>query len=172
MIELLILHSIMQRSMTMYSIKKYIETTFGVFVTPSFGAIKPALRKLEAKECIKSGKLMSDGGRLSIFYTITKKGKEELKNILIEDMSKNPSQFFLFARLKLMLANYLEPEERKRLFFIIKSLALRFKNQTKELIVNDESNFYYNIMLDNISCDYANLITVIEGLEKDNARNS
>lgn len=170
MIELLVLHTLMQKSSTMYSIKKYIETVFAPFVTPSFGAIKPALRKLEEKEAIKSGKLMSDGGKLSIYYSITKKGKEELTRLLLEDMSQNPSQFFLLARLKLVMSDYLEKDEKKRLFFIVKSLALKFKNQAKA--AQEEGKFYYNIVLDNISCEYANLITMVEGLEKDNARNS
>ncbi len=172
MIEILILHALMQKSFTMYSVKKYIETTFAAFITPSFGAIKPALNRLEEKECIKSGKLMSDGGKLSIYYTITKKGKEEFTRLLLDDMSQNPSQFFLLARLKLVMAQYLTKEENKRLFFIIKSLALKFKNQATELMKNDDNKFYYNIVLDNISCEYANLITMVEGLEKDNARNS
>lgn len=170
MIEILILHSLMQKSYTMYSIKKHIETVFAAFVTPSFGAINPALRRLEEKECIKSGKIMSEGGKLSIYYTITKKGKEEFARLLLDDMSQNPSQFFLLARLKLIMADYLSKEERKRLFFIIKSLAMKFKNQASER--RDLGGFYYNVVLDNIACEYSNLITAVEALEKDNARNS
>ena len=113
---------------------------------------------------------MSEGGKLSIYYTITEKGKKELVNIILEDMSQNPSQFFLLARLKLIMADYLNKDEKKRLFFIIKSLATKFKNQAKE--VQNEGQFYYNVILDNLACEYANLITVVESLEKDNARNS
>lgn len=170
MIEILVLHSLMQKSSTMYSIKKSIESIFAAFVTPSFGAVQPALKRLEARGFVTSGKLMSEGGKLSIYYTITKKGKEEFVRLLLEDMSQNPSQFFLLARIKLVMAEYLSKEERKRLFFIVKSLALKFKNQANER--RDLGGFYYNIMLDNIACEYANLITAVEGLEKDNARNS
>lgn len=170
MIEILVLHALMQKSYTMYSIKKYIETVFAAFVKPSFGALRPALTRLEEKECIKSGKLLSDGGKLSIYYTITKKGKEELSRLLLEDMSQNPSQFFILARLKLSMADYLDKDEKKRLFFIMKSLALKFKNQAVQK--QKDCGFYYNIVLDNIACEYANFLTMIEGLEKDNARNS
>ena len=170
MIELLILHTLFQKSSTMYGIKKYIATTFSAFIVPSFGAINPALKKLQKNDCIKPGKLMSEGGKLSIYYTITEKGKKELVNIILEDMSQNPSQFFLLARLKLIMADYLNKDEKKRLFFIIKSLATKFKNQAKE--VQNEGQFYYNVILDNLACEYANLITVVESLEKDNARNS
>lgn len=133
MIEILVLHSLMQKSSTMYSIKKSIETVFAAFVTPSFGAVQPALKRLEAGGFITSGKLMSEGGKLSIYYTITKNGKDEFVRLLLDDMSQNPSQFFLLARIKLVMAQYLSKDEKKRLFFIIKSLALKFKNQANEL---------------------------------------
>jgi len=170
MIELLILHTLSKHSFTMYSIKKEIETVFSALSIPSFGAIKPALKKLEKLECIKSGKLMSDGGKLSIYYTITAKGKERLRELLLEDFSQNPSNFFLNARLKLAMSEHLKGEEKRRLFLIIKSLALRFKNGTSEN--RDSGGFYYQMVLDNIACEYANLITLVEALEKENARNS
>ena len=47
--------------------------------------------------------------------------------------------------------------------------------QAAEKILNDEyteKNFYQRILLDNSSVEYSNLVTVIEGFEKDNARNS
>ncbi len=170
MIEILILDALTQKSSTMYSIKKHIETVFAPFITPSFGALNPALKRLEKQDCIKSGKLMSEGGKLSIYYSITGKGREELVNLLLADMSANPSQFFLSARLKLIMAHHLSSDEKKRLFLIIKSLALKFKNQAEGC--RDKRGFYYNIMIDNIACEYANLVTAVQALEKDNARNS
>ena len=44
-----------------------------------------------------------------------------------------------------------------------------------ESILNDEytkKNFYQKIILDNTVCEYKNLITITEGFEKDNERNS
>ena len=32
-------------------------------------------------------------------------------------------------------------------------------------------NFYQKIILDNTVCEYSNFINIVEGLEKDNARN-
>ena len=49
MIELLILYVILKRDYTMYSIQKRIEDNFAPFTKPSFGALKPALRRLEIK---------------------------------------------------------------------------------------------------------------------------
>lgn len=174
MIELLILYVILKRDYTMYSIQKRIEDFFAPYTKPSFGALKPALRRLEEKDCLKSRKIMSDGGKLSVFYEITNAGINELKRLLLEDLSENPLQFLSNGRIKLALADCLDFEERKRLFFMIKTKAMQFKNSA-ENILNNEYNkvsFYQKIILDNTVCEYANFITVIEGLEKDNARNS
>jgi len=51
---------------------------------------------------------------------------------------------------------------------------MQFKNLAQN-ILNDEYNqinFYQKIVLDNTVCEFSNFITIIEGLEKDNARNS
>ena len=42
-------------------------------------------------------------------------------------------------------------------------------------VLNDEYNhinFYQKVVIDNAMCEFSNFITLIEGLEKDNARNS
>lgn len=51
---------------------------------------------------------------------------------------------------------------------------MKFKVDAQN-ILDDEYNklsFYQKIILDNAVCEYANLITIIEGFEKDNAGNS
>ncbi len=174
MIELLILYSLIKRDLTMYAIHKAIESDFAPYTSPSFGAIKPALRRLEAGGAINSRKMMSEGGKLSVFYSITKSGQGILKDLILENLSENPLQFLSNARIKLSCAEYLDADEKKELFIEIKTLALKFKIAA-ENILNDEYNklsFYQKIMLDNVICEYSNLITVIEGFEKDNAGNS
>jgi len=174
MIELLVLYSLLKRDLTMYAISKNIESNFGVFTKPSFGAVKPALRRLESGGFITSRKIMSDGGRLSVFYAITKTGKDELVRLMLEELTTNPLKFFSNARVKLCCADVLSLDERKKLFFDIKLLSLQFKNEA-ETILNDEYNhltFYQRIIIDNTMCEYKNLITIVEGLEKDNAGNS
>ncbi len=174
MIELLILYIILSRDFTMYAIQRRIEDNFAPFTKPSFGALKPALRRLEEKECLTSRKMMSNGGKLSVYYEITKNGLNELKRLILEDLSDNPLQFLSNARVKLSCADCLNADERKRLFFSIKSKAMQFKNLAQN-ILNDEYNqinFYQKIVLDNTVCEFSNFITIIEGLEKDNARNS
>lgn len=174
MIELLVLYILTKREFTMYAIHKNIEEEFAPFTAPSFGAIKPALRRLEEQNCISSRKVMSEGGKLSVFYSITKDGVSTLKKLMLEDLSSNPLQFFSNARVKLSCADVLDASAKEEMFFNLKMLALKFKSYA-ESIINDEYtklSFYQKIVLDNSICEYANLINIIEGFEKDNARNS
>lgn len=174
MIELLILYVLLKRDFTMYAIQKRIDENFAPFTKPSFGALKPALRRLEEKKCLTSRKLMSDGGKLSVYYEISKDGISELKRLMLEDLSDNPLQFLSNARAKLCCTDCLNSDERKRLFFLIKSRAMQFKVASQN-VLNDEYNhinFYQKVVIDNAMCEFSNFITLIEGLEKDNARNS
>ena len=174
MIELLILYVLLKRDLTMYAVQKRIEENFAPFTKPSFGALKPALRRLEEKECLSSRKNMSDGGKLSVYYEISKNGISELKRLLLEELSDNPLQFLSNARVKLCCADCLNSDERKRLFFGVKTRAMQFKTASQN-ILNDEYshiNFYQKIVIDNSMCEFSNLVSLVEGLEKDNARNS
>lgn len=174
MIELLILYILLKRDFTMYSIQKRIDENFAPFTKPSFGALKPALRRLEEKECLTSRKIMSGGGKLSVYYEISRNGIAELKRLILEDLSDNPLQFLSNARAKLCCADCLNSDERKRLFFSVKSRAMQFKTLSQN-VLNDEYNhinFYQKVVIDNALCEFSNLITLVEGLEKDNASNS
>lgn len=174
MIELLVLYILTKRDFTMYAIHKMIIGEFSPFTRPSFGAIKPALTRLEVNGFITSRKMMSEGGKLSVFYSITKDGKAELSRLLVEELSENPLQFLSNARVKLSCAEYLSSEQKQEMFFHLKALAMKFKVDAQN-ILDDEYNklsFYQKIILDNAVCEYANLITIIEGFEKDNAGNS
>lgn len=174
MIELLILYVIQNREFTMYGIQKEIESLFGCYTKPSFGALKPALRRLEFNGFISTRKMMSDGGKLSVFYSMEKTGKNELKRLIMDELSDNPLQFLSNAKIKLSCADVLDKEDRESLFFAVKSKALNFKNSADKILADEytNKNFYQKILLDSTVCEYSNLITLIEGLEKDNARNS
>lgn len=174
MIELLILYVILKRDLTMYAIQKHINDKFAPFTKPSFGALKPALRRLEDKQCLTSRKLMSDGGKLSVYYEISKTGINELKRLILEDLSDNPLQFLSNARIKLSCADCLNPEEKKRLFFSVKTRLMQFKTAAQNILNNEynQTDFYQKVILDNAICEYKNFILIVEGLEKDNAGNS
>ncbi len=174
MIELMILFSLLKRDLTMYGVHKFVLENFSPFTQPSFGAIKPALVRLEKSGFITSRKIMSDGGKLSVFYSVTRSGLEELKRLLTEDLSTNPLQFLSNARVKLCCGAFLDKEERDKMFFNIKNLAMEHKFSA-ENIINNEYNtvsFYQRIVLDNMICEYNNFINLVEGFEKENAGNS
>ena len=173
MIELLVLNALLKRDTTMYGVSKYIEENFAPFTRPSFGAIKPALRRLENNGFITSRKSMSDGGKLSVFYTISKTGKDEFIRLMLEPLSENPLQFFSDARVKLSCAISLNQDEKKKLFFQIKFLAQKHKTAAENILNNEynQLSFYQKIILDNAVCEYKNFITIIEGLERDNKQN-
>lgn len=174
MIDLLILYILLNHDLTMYAIHKRIQESFISFTNPSFGAIKPALVRLETSDFISSSKIMSDGGKLSIYYSITKEGLKELKNRLLKPMSSNPLQFFSDARIKISCLSILDKQDCMEVYEDIKNNALLHKVNAEKILADEYTpkNFYQRIVLDNAICEYKNFISMIEGLEKDNAGNS
>lgn len=168
MIDLLILYVLLNRDLTMYAVQKRILDNFCAYTNPSFGAIKPALVRLEKEGCIKSSKIMSDGGKLSIFYSITKDGLKQLKNLLLHSFSGNPLQFLSDARIKLSCSSFLEAEDRLKMYEEIKSNTILHKVNAEKILSNEYNpiDFYQKMVLDNVICEYKNLISLIEGFEK------
>lgn len=156
----------------MYAISKEIVSKFAPYTLPGFGALKPALRRLEEAKYITSSKMMSAGGRPSVYYAITAKGKSVLPKLILEPFTENPLQFVSNAKIKLSMADILTAEQREILFLHIKTLAVTFKQSAEKILENEyiQTNFYHRILLDNTSVEYKNLINIIEGFEKDNER--
>ena len=171
MIELLILYVLSSRELTMYAVLKHIMDNFAVYTQPSFGAIKPALTRLEKEGFIRSRKAMSDGGKLSGFYSITPEGKENLKRLILEKISNNPLQFNSNAKIKLSCAAYLAKDERNELFATIKAKAQEHKFTAENTLNNEYNslNFYQKILLDNAAVEYKNFISLVTSLEKENS---
>lgn len=174
MTELLILYVLLKRDLTMYAVQKHIEDVFAPYTKPSFGALNPALKRLVEKGYLSSRKMLSDGGKLSVYYSITNQGRAELSRLILEDLSDNPLQFYSNARIKIACADVLSVDEKRRLFFSIKALAAKFRKDAQDILADEykHTNFYQKIVLDNTICDFSNFITIVEGLEKDNAGNS
>lgn len=173
MIEIMILYILLKHDLTMYAIHKRIQENFLAFTNPSFGAVKPALVRLEKQGCISSSKIMSDGGKLSVYYSITKDGIKELRNLLLKPLSQNALQFLSDARIKLSCVSLLDGSDAHDVFVDIKSNALLHKLNA-ERILSDEYTpltFQQRIVLDNAICEYKNFISLVEGLEKSNAGN-
>ena len=169
----MILYILLKHDLTMYAIHKRIQENFLAFTNPSFGAVKPALVRLEKQGCISSSKIMSDGGKLSVYYSITKDGIKELRNLLLKPLSQNALQFLSDARIKLSCVSLLDGSDAHDVFVDIKSNALLHKLNA-ERILSDEYTpltFQQRIVLDNAICEYKNFISLVEGLEKSNAGN-
>lgn len=164
----MILFVLLKRDLTMYAIRKHIQDKFSPYTNPSFGALKPALTKLEKQGYLTTSKMMSNGGKLSVFYSITNSGQKELKELLVAPMSVNPLQFLSDAKVKLCCTSFLGSEDKKRMYEEIKSKAYLFLAKAKK-ISDDEyvkNDFYQKIVFDNTICEYKNFISMIEGLEK------
>ncbi|MCM1338433.1 MAG: PadR family transcriptional regulator [Muribaculaceae bacterium] len=174
MLDVMILYVLLKQDLTMYSIHKRIREYFECYSTPSFGGIKPALIRLEKAGCLDSSKIMSDGGKLSIFYSITKNGLKELRNLLLKPITSNPVKFMSDARVKLSCASHLSESDCKELYMNLKSVALLHKVNAEQILADEytPTDFYQKIVLDNTICEYKNFISLVEGLEKENARNS
>ena len=169
----MILYILLKHDLTMYAIHKRIQENFLAFTSPSFGAVKPALVRLEKQGCISSSKIMSDGGKLSVYYSITKDGVKELRNLLLKPLSQNALQFLSDARIKLSCVSFLDGSDAHDVFVDINSNA-KLHKLNAEKILSDEYTpltFQQRIVLDNAVCEYKNFISLVEGLEKSNASN-
>ena len=166
MIELLILFVLTKKVLTMYGISKTIKSYFSVLTIPSYGTIKPALNRLEKAGCLKVQKAMSKGGRPSTFYSISDKGESELQQLLLSVLPENPVQFLTVARIRLYCAEALEPQKQKEMFLLLKNKAESLVIDSKILLKQNENEFYPKMVLDNLICEYTNLISLLEGFER------
>ncbi len=170
MIELLILFELNKTVLTMYGVSKEIRGDFSVLTTPSYGTIKPALRRLENGGFVKTQKTISEGGRPSTYYSITKEGINELKRLILEEPLENPIQFLPMARVKLACADILEKDEQLKMINALKLKAESIIIDTKNIMTFKDLSYYKKMVFDNLICEYNNFISLLEGFE--NACNS
>lgn len=165
MIELLILHELCDKTLTMYGISEGIKSEFSSLLTPSYGTIRPALTRLEDAGFLKTKKNISPGGRLFTYYSITKPGIDRLRNLLLTPPVENPVKFLPAARVKLYCAGILEISEQKQLFKLLKIKAENIMLDTKKLLEENSNNFFPKMVYDNLTCEYKNFISLLEGLD-------
>lgn len=165
MIELLILFELNKKVLTMYGVSKEIHGDFSVLTTPSYGTIKPALRRLEANGFVKTQKSISSGGRPSTYYSITKDGIEELKRLIIEPPVDNPIQYLPMARIKLACTDILEPQKQLEMIRTLKVKAESIIIDTQNLMAFKDLSFYPKMVFDNLICEYKNFLSLLEGFE-------
>ena len=166
MINLLILYDLNNRISTMYGISAHLKKEFSVILTPSFGTISPALKKLEKNGCITSQRHISKGGRPSVYYAITDKGKQRLTEELLASVTDNPSQFLNNARVRLYCSDILSDNDRKNLLEMLKLKAMNIKIDTEKLLEKHNKNFYPRMVFDNMNLELKNFITLLEGIER------
>ena len=166
MIELLILYKLSKKVLTMYGISKDIHEDFSVLTTPSFGTIKPALSRLEKAGCLKAQKTLSAGGRPSVYYSVTSEGLKELKKLMLSPVQDNPIQFITTARVRLACAEVLDRKEQMELFKLLKYKAENVILDTNNLLKTKDLRFFQKMVLDNMVCEYKNLISLLEGFER------
>lgn len=165
MIELLILFELSKTVLTMYGVSKNIRGDFSVLTTPSYGTIKPALIRLEKGGFVKTQKTISEGGRPSIFYSITKEGINELKRLIMEEPLENPIHFLPMARIKLACAEILEKDEQLKMLRLLKAKAESILVDTKNIMTFKDLSYYPKLVFDNLTCEYKNFISLLEGFE-------
>ena len=166
MIELLIFYILSKKVSTMYGISKTISTEFPVFLTPSIGTIKPALRRLELSGFIKSQKSISKGGRPSTYYSITEQGKVAFKEYLLAPVPENPTQFLSNARIRLYCADYLSMEDLIKLLRMLRLKTEYILSDINKLEEGRDADFYPKVVLDNLNCEYNNFVSLLEGIER------
>ena len=167
MIELLILFVLSSAPLTMYGVLKSILKNFSPYTKPSFGTIKPALLRLEKKGILITSKSISDGGKVSILYSLTTKGLDELKNKILSVDTENPVQFLTNARIQLACASFLDFSSQQILFEKLKKRAIIIRTDAENKISDDSISptYFHRLVLDNTICEYNNFINLIEGLE-------
>ncbi len=165
MIELLILFELNKSTLTMYGVSKSIRADFSVLTTPSYGTIKPALNRLESNGFVKTHKTITQGGRPSTYYSITDAGIDELKRLIIYPPQDNPIQFLPTARVKLACADILDEQELDSMLKQLKIKAESILIDTQNLMKTKDLSFYPKMVFDNLTCEYKNLIMLIEGFK-------
>ena len=166
MIEILILYQLKEKVLTMYGISKEINANFSALTTPSFGTIKPALLRLEKNGYIKTQKNITDGGRPSIYYSITNAGKDRLVELILAPLPINPVQFLPTARIKIACSELLSNSEQIELLKKIKLKSENIVLDIKNIQESRKIDFYKNIVFENLICEYKNFILLLEGLER------
>ncbi|BCN29167.1 PadR family transcriptional regulator [Anaeromicropila herbilytica] len=123
----LILGLLSEESLSGYEIKKIVDMRFSFFWSESFGQIYPQLKKLSEDKLIEEISLNElESNRASKKYSITDKGRVELKEWLEEPVEKETVRYEIL--LKMYFSNNISPEV---MLEHIKEFQLSHRNQMK-----------------------------------------
>ena len=137
MIELLIMYVVREREKTLYAIRKEIIEIFGVYTVPSIGTIHPALKRLVSIGALSLKERMSDGGKKSSYYSLTKSGLDTFKKMFFSTTRDNPSLFYTNVQSRIGTMSMLNNEEKEKFIQdVLKKIELfNFEIENK---LNDE----------------------------------
>lgn len=169
MIEILILYIIHKREKTIYSIRKDIIEIFGTFTKPSIGTIYPALQRLLKTGAVSLNERMSEGGKKSSYYSITKKGIEVFRELFFNSASDNPSLFYTQLQARFGTMGLLKSDERKKFLSEfskrIEIYQFEIENKLKDEFI--ELDYYQQQLLNRTLKELKSLKDYIKELKAD-----
>lgn len=113
MMELLILLVLHDEICSIYRIKQKIDEIFSIFFKVSFGAVYPALKKMEKNRLVSVKSHISPGGQQKLSYSITEEGKKYFEELMLKDLSDNPSTSSQLIEIKVLGLSKLKREYHK-----------------------------------------------------------
>lgn len=141
MSEICILYCLTKREMTIYSVRKFISKFFGAYTRPSHGTIYPSLKKLLSENYVSVQEMLSEGGKKSSYYAITEKGRKYLTEIMLSDLSDNPSVLLNEINIRISASGVLNNDNKQYLYSqCIKSLEL-YSVEIQRFLDDKYSNF-------------------------------
>lgn len=136
------------KNMTGYDIKKRIDEEIGFFWDIGFGQIYPTLKYMEKEELVTNRIEASDGRPNRIVYSITDRGREELKKWLMVPAEKEYVKYEIL--LKTFFGNVVSTSENIKRIEDFKSrnqgnLAMLkgFKENLLEVLDYSDDHMYY-----------------------------
>lgn len=134
--ELLILVILLGGGHTIYKIRQKIKSGYTVFLGASFGAIHPALKKLEKNGFVATRRKFSAGGQKSCVYTITKAGRAYFQELMTADASECGIYSNIIASLKMMHFDLAEKNLQNKVLDSVERYYLLQKLNIEEIIQN------------------------------------
>jgi len=131
-VKTIILGFLNTEDMSGYDIKQAFSNCIGFFYDASFGAIYPALRKLEEEGCVTKQEIIQSGKPNKILYSITEKGREVFEQEIMTPVL--PPVLRSDMLVKIYFAGNRSLEERKSL--LENGLAMQ-----KQLYANTKKSY-------------------------------
>lgn len=125
--KFLILGLLSEESLSGYDIKKIVDMRFSFFWSESYGQIYPQLKKLSEDKLIEENSLSQiENSKTIRKYSITDKGRDELKEWLEEPVEKETVRYEIL--LKMYFSNIIPTEV---MLAHIKEFQISHRNQLK-----------------------------------------